>query len=73
MFERRGLVRVVEPRRLDAGVLKAEVETAIEENGAVGHPQGAVDVDGAQRAAHHLLQVAADAATARKAAKGARR
>jgi predicted glycosyltransferase len=58
VFERRGLLRMVEPRRLDPAVLKAEVESAIEANGAARRQAPALDVLGARRAARHLLEVA---------------
>jgi predicted glycosyltransferase len=57
MFERRGLVRVVEPRRLDPVVLRAEVESAIE-NDPADPPERVLELDGARRAAEHLLEVA---------------
>jgi predicted glycosyltransferase len=60
MFERRGLVRVVEPRRLDPGVLRAAVQSAIDDGN--GHTSDdALDLGGARRAAEHLLDVAARA------------
>ena len=58
MFERRGLLRVIEPRRLDAVVLRAEVQSAIE-NDSDHPPEDALDLGGARRAAAHLLEVAA--------------
>jgi predicted glycosyltransferase len=72
MFEGRGLIRVVEPRRLDPGVLKAEVESAIAANGHLRRPEDGLDLGGARRAAHHLLEVAADAVRAGDATKGGR-
>jgi predicted glycosyltransferase len=58
MFERRGLVRVVEPRRLDPGVLRAEVQSAIEDE-PNDPPDDVLDLGGARRAAERLLEVAA--------------
>jgi predicted glycosyltransferase len=58
MFERRGLVRVVEPRRLDPEVLRAAVQSAIE-NGNGHASDDVLDLDGARRAAEHLLENAA--------------
>jgi predicted glycosyltransferase len=74
MFERRGLLTLVEPRRLDAGVLKAEVESAIERENPGGRrrSEGALDIGGAPRAARHLLEVAAGTVATRAAAKGGR-
>jgi predicted glycosyltransferase len=72
MFERRGLLKVVEPRQLDAGVLKAEVESAIGRAEPAGPAQGSLDLGGAPRAARHLLEVAAEPVRVRAAAKEGR-
>jgi predicted glycosyltransferase len=71
MFERRGLIRVVDPRRLDAGVLRAEVQSAIQ-NGNGHAPNGALDLDGARRAAEHLVEVAARCGSGHQRVKGSR-
>jgi predicted glycosyltransferase len=61
-FAERGLVTVVEPRRLDPAVLGAEVESAL-----ARHHEGAstatdLDLEGAHRAAQELHELAAVAA-----------
>jgi predicted glycosyltransferase len=71
MFERRGLVRVVEPRSLDPGVLRAEVESAIE-NDPDHSPEGVLELDGARRAAEHLLEVAGRGFSRHQRGKGSR-
>jgi predicted glycosyltransferase len=67
MFERRGLVRVVEPRRLDPDVLRREVDAVIENNDPDASPQEALDLDGARRAALRLLELAAEGGPAPEA------
>jgi predicted glycosyltransferase len=61
-FAERGLVTVVEPRRLDPAVLGAEVESALARDHDGETPESDLDLDGARRAACELLELAADAA-----------
>jgi predicted glycosyltransferase len=63
-FARRGLVRLLEPDRLDPAALGAEVELALE-GPAPPRNGNALNFEGAPRAARDLLQLAAHAATAR--------
>jgi predicted glycosyltransferase len=60
-FARRGLLRIVEPRRLDADVLTEEVESALAR--PTGEPETTrrLDLDGAWRAAGELLDLASEA------------
>jgi predicted glycosyltransferase len=61
-FARRGLLTIVEPRDLDPQVLSAEVESALTQpDRREGRPAD-LDLDGAPRAARHLLEVAEKAA-----------
>jgi len=60
-FLARGLLRLVEPDRLAPDVLRAEVESAL-----TTHPHMArtrLDLGGSRRAAHHLLELAAQRAS----------
>lgn len=61
-FERRGLLRLVEPRRLDAEVLGAEVESALARPVPAARPQHELDLDGAWRAARVLRDLASEPA-----------
>ena len=58
-FARRGLLHVLEPRSLDAAALRDEVESAMTEPLRERPPS--LDLDGAERAAELLLELAADA------------
>jgi predicted glycosyltransferase len=60
-FADRGLLRLVEPRDLDPGVLGAEVESALTRRGTSDKPTQSLDLGGARRAARHLLRLAARA------------
>jgi predicted glycosyltransferase len=69
-LERFGLVRVVEPQRLDAAVLRLEVEAALREPAdPAGRDSGVLDLGGARRAALHLRQLATAAGRARRPAE----
>lgn len=57
-FARLGLLRLVEPERLDAGVLRREIEAALDEGADVAAHEGSIDLKGAQRAALHLRELA---------------
>jgi predicted glycosyltransferase len=56
-FARRGLLTVVEPRELEPHVLGAKIEAALEPQSREA-PARDIDLDGAQRAAGHLLGLA---------------
>jgi predicted glycosyltransferase len=57
-FESRGLLRVVEPAELDPERLRTELESALA-GPARSESGSGLDLGGARRAAHHLLEVAA--------------
>jgi predicted glycosyltransferase len=61
-FERRGLLTVVQPRDLDPAVLETQVESAIERHALGDDAVDELDLGGAHRAAHHLLELAAETA-----------
>ena len=64
-FARRGLIRLLEPDRLDPAALNTEVESALDAPGPPGgEAEGALDLDGAPRAAHEVLELAARATVA---------
>jgi predicted glycosyltransferase len=58
-FARRGLLNVLDPRRLDAAALREEVDSALGERPR--GPGASLDFDGAERAAGLLLGLAAEA------------
>jgi predicted glycosyltransferase len=67
-FARRGLVRLLEPDRLNPNALGAEVESALEEPPPNGNGAGGgLDFEGALRAARALVELAADAEVAEPA------
>jgi len=72
-FARLGLVRVLEPDRLHTPRMREAIESARaarRANGA-GRAHGSLELDGAARAAHHLVELAADGVVAgRTAAEG---
>lgn len=57
VFESRGLVRVLEPDELSPDRLRAELEAALAGHGRLDS-SSVLDLGGARRAAHHLLDVA---------------
>ena len=57
-FARRGLLTVVEPDRLEPGVLGAEVEWALARKAGDERGDANIDLGGALRAAHELLELA---------------
>jgi predicted glycosyltransferase len=58
-FARLGLLRLLEPRRLDAGVLREEIESALTRKGdVVAHDGSILDLGGAERTAMHLRDLA---------------
>lgn len=57
-FARRGLLRVLEPSRLDAHSLRAEVEAALGEGPNSNGNSQALDTGGADRAARQLIALA---------------
>jgi predicted glycosyltransferase len=57
-FARRGLLTLVEPRELEPGVLGAKIEAALEPQTRSERPAPELDLDGARRAAGHLLELA---------------
>ena len=59
-FARRGLLTLLEPRRLDSRVLGAEVESALARDVPGERATHGLDLDGARRAARVLLELAAD-------------
>jgi predicted glycosyltransferase len=65
-FAALGLLRVVEPDRLDPATLRAEVTAAIADGRreTKSASRGVVDFDGARRAASHLLDLAGCGANA---------
>jgi predicted glycosyltransferase len=70
-FARRGLIRLVDPDRLNPAVLGAEIESALDAPSPRSNAaNGALDFGGAHRAAQELMELAADAAVAE--AEGAR-
>jgi predicted glycosyltransferase len=65
-----GLLRLVEPQRLDAEVLLGEIEAAFVGRGdGAGRDGSSLDLGGARRAALHLRELASEAGTARPPAK----
>jgi predicted glycosyltransferase len=62
-FARFGLVRVIEPPGLEAPLLDHAIARALEarRDSSVGGTGASLDLDGARRAAHHLLDLAQDA------------
>jgi len=67
-FARRGLVRLLEPDRLDPAVLKTEVESALEAPAPQqDEAESALDFGGASRAAHEVLELAGHAPVAEAA------
>jgi predicted glycosyltransferase len=62
-FARLGLLTLLEPGRVDATHLGAAIRQAVEKRSVPGVREGRtqLDLDGARRAAHHLLELAADA------------
>jgi predicted glycosyltransferase len=59
-FARLGLLRLLEPRHLDATALRVEVESALGTRANLaGRAERLLDLGGARRAARHLLDVAA--------------
>jgi predicted glycosyltransferase len=60
-FARRGLVRLLEPDRLHPSALNTEVASALEAPAPPENEAPALDFDGASRAAHELLELAAEA------------
>jgi predicted glycosyltransferase len=68
-FARRGLVRCLEPDRLDPAALNTEVASALEAPAPLeGEARGTLDFDGASRAAHEVLELA-DHATVTESAE----
>lgn len=72
-FARLGLLSLLEPHRLDPPRLTSAIQRALEER-HVPHPEGAgsLDVDGARRAAAHVLDLANGAALRRSPDRAAR-
>jgi predicted glycosyltransferase len=65
-FARLGLLRLVEPQGLDAGVLRHEIEAVLSEPAEVAAHEGSpLDLGGAQRTALHLRELAGEAESAR--------
>jgi predicted glycosyltransferase len=60
-FARRRLVRLLEPERLGPAALSAEVESALEAPAPPESDAPGLDFEGAPRAAHELLELAAEA------------
>jgi predicted glycosyltransferase len=62
-FARFGLVTLIEPPRLEAPLLDHAIARALEarHGSPVDRTRASVDLDGARRAAHHLLDLAHDA------------
>jgi predicted glycosyltransferase len=62
-FARFGLVRLIDPPRLEAPLLDHAIARAMEapRGSGVGGTRAHLDLDGARRAAHHLLDLARDA------------
>jgi predicted glycosyltransferase len=71
-FARIGLLRLVEPERLDARALRSEVSCALETSRSRlgGRALAALGLDGAERAAHDLLELAKPSAAVRAKAIG---
>jgi predicted glycosyltransferase len=70
VFARQGLLRLLEPDRLDAATLGTEVEWVLAE--AENGRSNPLDLGGAQHAAGHLLELAAAAPTRLAASAGVR-
>jgi predicted glycosyltransferase len=69
-FARLGLLRLVEPHRLDAGVLRREIQAALAGAGDVAtHDSSVLDLGGAQRTALHLRELAGEVESARPPGK----
>lgn len=65
-FAHRGLLRLLEPERLDAEVLRAEIEAALAEGrDPVRRSASVLDLGGARRTARHLSELAAEVGSAR--------
>lgn len=67
-FARFGLLRLVEPQSLDAGVLRREIEAALTDRAEVAAHDGSgspLDLRGAQRTAFHLRELAGEVESAR--------
>jgi predicted glycosyltransferase len=60
-FARRRLIRMIEPDRLEPAVLRTEIEAALISRAL--RPRTALDLGGARRAAHHLIELASQRAS----------
>jgi predicted glycosyltransferase len=60
-FARRGLVRMLVPDHLDAETLALEIDAALMTRAF--RPRAGLDLGGARRAAHHLLELASQRAS----------
>jgi predicted glycosyltransferase len=59
-FSARGLLRLIEPDKLDAEILRAEIDSALTR---ADGPRARLDLGGGRRAAHHLLELASQRAS----------
>jgi len=68
-FARLGLLRLVEPKHLDADVLRREIDAALDEGADATAHGGAINLEGAQRAAIHLRTLAGNVESDRRLGK----
>jgi predicted glycosyltransferase len=59
-FSARGLLRLIEPDKLDAEILRVEIDSALTR---ADGPRARLDLGGGRRAAHHLLELASQRAS----------